>query len=157
MSGTQQIDIYRQPIQMEKQRELFREFLSKRGLKVTSQRDLIFDVFFRTHSHVNVEELYALVRRQDPRVGYATVYRTLKLLVESGLASSRNFGDGHTRYERGHDEAEHHDHLICISCGKIVEFKNKKIETLQKMVATKHQFKIEKHKLEIYGYCKDCR
>jgi Fur family ferric uptake transcriptional regulator len=92
----------------------------------------------------------------DPHVSVATVYRTMKLLAESGLAVARRFDDGQTRYEpSGH--GDHHDHLICNACGRIVEFENARIEELQLRVARNHGFEVESHKLELYGRCDRCR
>lgn len=109
------------------------------------------------NGHVTVEELVARVRKDDPRVSLATVYRTMKLLAECGLASARQFGDGQqTRYEAAAGR-EHHDHLICRVCGEIVEFSNDRIEALQDVVAKRHGFEVESHKLELYGRCAQCR
>jgi len=106
--------------------------------------------------HVSVEELVARVRRLDPRISVATVYRTMKLLADCGLAVPRQFGGGQTRYEAAAGRG-HHDHLICTGCGEIVEFANEKIETLQALVARRHGFEVESHKLELYGRCVRCR
>lgn len=136
--------------------ERMSEFLAEQGLKNTRQRDLIAAVVFEAEEHLNVEEIHQLVREKDPNIGYSTVYRTLRLLRESGLVSERHFGDGSARYEIAH-EGEHHDHLICTSCGKIIEFENDAIEELQELVARKHGFKMTRHKHEIYGLCKECQ
>src|ERR1700733_10516157 len=96
-------------------RALLSSHMLKKGLRSTDQRRLIVETFFRSPNHVSIEELLAQVRRQDPKVGYATVYRTLKLLAECDIANERRFGDGLTRYELA-DEASHHDHLICLDC-----------------------------------------
>jgi Fur family ferric uptake transcriptional regulator len=106
--------------------------------------------------HVPVDALVARVREQDPRVSIATVYRTMKLLVECGLATARHFGDGGTRYEPA-IRRHHHDHLICTRCGAIVEFESERIEELQDRVARRHGFEVEHHRLEIYGRCARCR
>ena len=90
-----------------------------------------------------------------PDIGYATVYRTLKLLVNVGLASERSFSENVTRFEPIHTN-KHHDHMICIRCGKIMEFENPKIERLQKETAKEYKFHIVSHKLELYGYCQKC-
>ncbi|MCL2178365.1 MAG: transcriptional repressor [Proteobacteria bacterium] len=124
------------------------------GLKRTRQRDLIATVFFQEEGHISIEELCAKVRRMDARISVATVYRTMRLLAESGLVHPHHFTGGHTRYEVA---GEHHDHLICTRCGSIVEFEDKQIETLQAAVARRHDFFILSHKMEIYGLCKDCR
>ena len=107
--------------------------------------------------HVSVEELVARVRRIDPRISVATVYRTMKLLADCGLAIPRQFGgDGQTRYESAAGRP-HHDHLICTTCGEIVEFANERIESLQALVARRHGFEVESHRLELYGRCAACR
>jgi Fur family ferric uptake transcriptional regulator len=126
-------------------------------LKSSRQRELIADIFFAARGHLSVDELLERVRQDDPRVGQATVYRTMKLLTKCGLAESRQFGDGHTRYEALSTHQDHHDHLICTSCGKIVEFVNTQIEALQTRVAKSHGFAVHTHKLELYGLCGDCQ
>src|SRR5439155_5304272 len=125
-------------------------------LRSTDQRKLIVETFFKAPNHISIEELLAEVRAQDKRVGYATVYRTLKLLTECGVAFERKFGDGLTRYELA-DESSHHDHLICIDCHEIVEFEEPRIEKLQDEVADKHGFALRAHKHELYGICPACQ
>ncbi len=132
----------------------FLEFIQTKGLKTTRQRSTIVQVFFRLHGHISVEELLREVKRVNPRIGYATVYRTLHLLVESGLVEERRFGDGLARYE-GRNEIEHHDHMICLDCGMIREFSNPRLLELQDKLAEESGFKIFKHRLELYGTCED--
>ena len=134
----------------------FAKFIGEKGLKSTTQRDEIVNAFFDSGGHVSIEELHHSVQKKNPKIGYTTVYRTLKLLTESGLAHESQFGDGQSRYEPVTAE-EHHDHLICLKCGTIMEFENKKIEKLQDEVAKQHGFEVKNHKLELYGYCKKCR
>lgn len=134
----------------------FKEALRERALKSTSQRDDIARVFFANNRHISVEELYREVKVVNPRVGYATVYRTVRLLRECGLAAERHFHDGEARFENTEDE-HHHDHLICERCGRIVEFANDAIERLQEHVAQKLGFVITRHKMELYGICAECR
>jgi Fur family ferric uptake transcriptional regulator len=134
----------------------FKHALKERSLKSTSQRDDIARVFFACNRHISVEELYREVRKVNPRVGYATVYRTVRLLRECGLAAERHFHDGEARFENV-EETQHHDHLICERCGRIVEFSNAEIEELQERVARKLDFVISRHKMELYGICGDCR
>ena len=134
----------------------FKNALKERNLKSTSQRDDIARVFFASNRHISVEELYREVRKINPRVGYATVYRTVRLLRECGLAAERHFHDGEARFENAVEE-QHHDHLICERCNRIVEFSNVEIEELQERVARKLDFVISGHKLELYGICGDCR
>ena len=107
-----------------------------------------------------VEAVTARAREQDPRVSVATVYRTMKLLAECGLAVARQFGDGQTRYEpstRRHAEAHDHDHLICTGCGAIIEFESERISELQRRVARRHGFEVERRRVELYGRCAACR
>jgi Fur family ferric uptake transcriptional regulator len=132
-----------------------KSYLESKGLKSTAQRDYIADTFFRINTHISLDELLKKVKRKTPRVGYATVYRTMKLLTGSGLAIERQFGDGHSRYENLPDDG-HHDHIICIKCSRIIEFQNQRIEQLQAETAKKFGFKVINHKLELYGYCSDC-
>ena len=139
------------------EREQFQRWMHERGLKATSQRDDIARVFFETDRHISVEELYNEVRHVNPRVGYATVYRTLKLLKECGLAAERHFNDGEARYEKAEEDKGHHDHFICERCTRIVEFENDEIEALQESVARKLGFVITRHRLELYGICRECR
>jgi len=131
-------------------------YIARKGLKHSRQRERIAAAFFSLGGHVTVEDVVARARRDDPRVSLATVYRTMKLLADSGLATARQFGDGQTRYEAA-DGRGHHDHLICTGCGAIVEFANDRIESLQALVARQHGFEVEQHKLELYGRCNRCR
>ena len=138
--------------------DVLREYVSNNGLKFTRQRELIAEVFFRAGGHLTVEDLLERVREHDPQVSLATVYRTMKLLTDCGLADAHRFGDRHVRYEPNEGEDEHHDHIICIECGKIVEFLNPKLERLQDKIAEEHGFRLERHRMELYGACtqEDC-
>lgn len=127
------------------------------GLKLTKQREAICEVFFAQVGHRRAEEILKDVRAQDPNVSLATVYRTLKLLQEYGLAESHNFQDGQAFFEPCFDDSEHHDHLICTRCGHILEFVNAAIEKLQIKVAATHGFKMTNHKMELYGLCASCQ
>jgi len=130
--------------------------IKAKGLKSTRQRSLIIDTFLGAEGHVSVEELWSKVRAADTKVSVATVYRTMKLLADAGLAEARNFGDGQTRYEAAMGR-HHHDHLICTNCGTIIEFENDRIEQLQDVIAKRHGFKVTSHKMELYGLCKNCQ
>ncbi len=137
-------------------KKAFNSFAASKGLRSTRQRDAILDIFLSTHQHVSVEELYLKIKASNPGIGHATVYRTLKLFVEAGLAREILLHDGQTRYE--HVLAgEHHDHLVCTGCNSIIEFENETIENLQDQIAALHGFLIKSHKLEIYGLCSSCR
>ncbi len=134
----------------------FTRFAAGKGLRSTRQRDIILDFFLATHQHVSVEELYLKIKAVHPGIGSATVYRTLKLFVDAGLAREVLLHDGQTRYE--HVVAgEHHDHLVCTACNTVIEFENETIEKLQDEIAARHGFLIKSHKLEIYGLCACCR
>jgi len=120
-------------------------YMARRGLRSTEQRRLIIDSFFDSHEHVTLDELLTRVRQDDPRIGYATVYRTMKLLSEAGIV---------------HELAEtdtHHDHLICMECGNITEFEEPLIEELQERIAARHGFLVKEHKHELYGVCNGCQ
>lgn len=133
----------------------FKVLISEEGLKSTRQRSEILDIFLNSTGHKNLSEIHAQVARRDPKIGYITVYRTLKLLTRLGLAAERKFADGETRYEPIH-EGTHHDHLICLGCGKIIEFEDDGLETLQHRIAKHHGFNIFHHRMELYGYCNAC-
>jgi Fur family ferric uptake transcriptional regulator len=131
-------------------------YMERKGLRSTNQRRLVSEVFFRTGGHLSIDDMLALVRKRDPKVGYATVYRTLKLLVECGLANERQFDDSGTRFEVAHSDS-HHDHLICLECKRIIEFEDAQIERLQDALAKRYGFKLKSHKHELYGVCEKCR
>ncbi len=134
----------------------FQQHLARTGLKATRQRELIAKAFFATNTHISAEALYRRVSGRDRRIGLVTVYRTLKLLKEAGLAHERQFGEGRALFEHASSE-RHHDHMICTECGKITEFENCKIEALQEQVARRFEFSLQYHKLELYGFCRECR
>lgn len=129
-------------------------YMSENGLRSTDQRRLIIDTVFESPSHLTVDQLLEVVRRVDPKVGYATVYRTMKMLADSGVVEESRFGDGFTRYELS-DDNSHHDHIICLDCGAIQEFEEPLIEELQIRVAKRFNFQIESHKHELYARCQD--
>jgi Fur family ferric uptake transcriptional regulator len=140
-------------VTVDRLRTRFNEYVRRNGLKSTQQRDVIVEQFLRSTGHISIEDLLARVRKRSPKVGYATVYRTLKLLTDCGIAAARQFGDGQTRFEVVGDHA-HHDHLICVNCGLILEFENDAIEQLQDEMADRlGGFKLVRHKLELYGLC----
>lgn len=131
-----------------------RDHLAKHHLKLTRQREHILQAFLRTE-HVTAEQMYRQLSKKDPHIGLATIYRTLNLFCEAGLAQARHFGS-QTQYDNVSHKG-HHDHLICTGCGKIIEFENCDIERLQEEVARKNGFRIQTHKLELYGLCASCR
>ncbi len=135
--------------------EQFQKYVSDSGLKNTAQRARIVEIFMGTTGHLSTEEIYDIVRSVDSSVGQSTVYRTMKLLCESGLAHEVHLGDGVVRYEP-HQE-EHHDHLVCEKCGKTVEILSKKMEKMQESIAKKHGFTPTTHTMCLYGICSECR
>ncbi|APS00952.1 transcriptional repressor [Pajaroellobacter abortibovis] len=148
---------FRNVLEVNRLRNLLQDYMIKQGLRSTDQRRLIVDTFFAAESHISIEELLAKVRKVDARVGYATVYRTLRLLTKSGVALERHFGDGLTRYELADSATDHHDHLICIECGAIQEFKEPSIERLQEAIAIQYGYVLCNHKHEMYGICPLCQ
>jgi len=138
------------------EQEVFLKHIQKRGFKRTAQRDLILDMFLRTEEHLSSEDLYRLVQKDDPSIGQTTVYRTLKLLTEAGLAREVRFGDGLTHYEHNYKH-QHHDHMICSECGRIIEFFSAELEAIQDAMAAKHRFQVTQHLLRIIGVCAECR
>ncbi|MCL6591582.1 MAG: transcriptional repressor [Firmicutes bacterium] len=131
------------------------ECLKKKELKITDQRKVILRVFLKSAHHVSAEELHDQLKHENQTIGLATVYRTLKLLCDCGLASELRLSDGIVRYEHlfGH---EHHDHLCCLQCDKIIEVIDPEIEELQQRLAEKNDFKVLSHRMELYGICKEC-
>jgi Fur family ferric uptake transcriptional regulator len=142
-------------ITMKPARAEFEGYLEGKGLRLTPQRSLILDVFLGREGHMTPEDLYMLVKRRDRSIGQATVYRTLKLLTESGMAREVDFGDGVLRYEHefGHS---HHDHLICLRCKKSIEVLDPAIEALQERLAERHGFLIKGHRMDMFGICREC-
>jgi len=135
--------------------DVLRAYLARHKLKRSEQREVILDVVLRSDRHLSVEELLRTVRRRHPEVGRTTVYRTLKVLVDAGLARELVI-DGQAHYERGY-RREHHDHFICRSCGAILEFSSPDIERLQEEFAARLGFQIEAHRHEIFGRCRNCQ
>lgn len=140
----------------QQEKQIFSEHIQKSGLRHTAQRDLILEMFLKTEEHLSSEGLYWLVQKKDASVGHTTVYRTLKLLTEAGLAREVRFGDGKTYYEH-HYNHDHHDHMICTECGKVIEFFSEKLEAAQDAMSDKYNFKPTHHSLRIWGLCEDCQ
>jgi len=135
---------------------VFSQYLKKKDLKLTAQRELILDVFLAHNGHISAEELFQKAREKQSHVGFATVYRTLKHMTQCGLARELDFGDGRIQYESDFNR-KHHDHMICTQCGTYIEFLNPKIEELQELVSRKHGFKITSHRMQLYGLCQKCQ
>ena len=135
------------------QMQRFRRYLLEKGLKYTRQRRAIALAFYRGNKHLSLPELLDLAKQREKSIGYATVYRTMKLLCDAGLATEHHFDDGITRFEITH---EHHDHLVCTLCGKIIEFECQMIEETQNQIASRYGFRLLRHRHELYGHCEDC-
>ena len=135
---------------------VFLDYLEQKKLKLTPHRELILENFVDNEGHRSVEDIYRVLREKDPRIGYTTVYRTMKLLAECGLAREIDLADGITRYEHLFNH-QHHDHMICMECGTSIEFFNPEIESLQDAASEQLGFKVLDHKLQIYGVCRKCQ
>ena len=140
----------------EEEIDVLEEYISENNLKITKQRRIVLKVFLESKDHVSVEELYNEVLKAEPKIGLATVYRTLALLTKSGLALEMDFGDGQKRYESSY-RSIHHDHMVCTKCSKILEFNHPLIEKYQDEVAEQNNFKITSHKLDLFGLCENCK
>ena len=135
--------------------DIFKDYLKQYNLRCTPQRQLILDVFLQQSGHVHIDGIHIRVRDKDPTIGIATLYRTMKLLVESGLAEMHTFNDK-TTYERLF-QVRHHDHLICIACEKTVEFEHPLIEKYQLEACERHGFTLKSHRMTLFGICKECQ
>lgn len=134
----------------------FLDFMKRSGLNITSQRIAIAEAFFELPGHHSLEEFYNIIVKRDASIGQTTVYRTLKLLCEAKLASEIHFSDDITRYEIARPTS-HHDHLICLECGAIVEIFDRRVETWQNEIAEEHGYKLKGHVHNLYGVCKACQ
>ena len=141
---------------MAKEVDLFIDFLRKKKLKLTKQREEVLSVFLNTDRHLSVEDLYNIVKKKDPSIGQVTVFRTLKLLSEADIAKEVNFGDKKIRYEHKYGH-QHHDHLICTECGRFIEAVDPEIEKLQNSLCRKFGFTPKNHRMQIFGLCKKCK
>jgi Fur family ferric uptake transcriptional regulator len=128
-------------------------YLDEHKLKHTKQREAILEAFLEARGHVTSEDLYNVIKARHAGIGFTTVSRTRKLLCESGLANERHFDDGVTPDEIQHD---HHAHLVCVRCGRIVEFECTMIESAQDEIAARYGFRLLRHRHELYGHCSDC-
>jgi len=137
-------------------KDMLRKYVAAKGLRNTSQREIILNAFLSAGKHITVDELFEKIREKNPEIGYATVHRNLRLMCDCGIADEIKIGQGKTRFEPKLDQ-KHHDHLICLKCGQFTEVNDEKIEKLQDKLAEVNDFIPQRHKLEIYGICKKCR
>lgn len=133
--------------------------LREKGYKITPQRKIVLQAFLdHQDRHLSAEDVYQLVKPLSHDIGIATVYRTLEVLSELGVLQKIDFGDGRGRYELNDaNEIHHHHHLICVSCGKVKEFDDDLLETLEGIIARKSNFQIIDHQVKFYGYCSECQ
>ncbi|HEX5726874.1 MAG TPA: Fur family transcriptional regulator [Longimicrobiaceae bacterium] len=136
---------------------LFRRYLRQLGRPVTDQRAAVADVVFNSREHLSVEDIEARLKERGERIGKATIYRTMEILVRSGLVEDHDFGDGFKRYEHLFGHQPVHEHLVCTHCRTVVEFQSPEILRLQQEVAERHGFQPTRHRLEIYGLCAECQ
>lgn len=140
---------------MKEEIAVLEKFIRQKGLRYTSQREEILKIFLSIEKHLSADELYKIVKKRNPEIGYTTVYRTMKLLEEAGLCTEIDFGDGISRFEHQYAH-EHHDHLICVKCDDYIEVVKPKIEELQEKLAKEKHFTPLRHKLQIFGICGKC-
>ena len=133
----------------------YKEALASRGLSVTQQRLRLGELIFSTHGHFTPDELDAKAKKAGIKVGRVTVYRTLNLMVDAGLVEERVFERGRVHYEHTVGHA-HHDHMVCVSCGKVIEFESEAIEREQQLAAARHGFAVLHHSHTLFGYCRGC-
>ncbi len=138
----------------------FRNF----GYKMTQPREIILDVFSRAKKHLSAEDMYMEVYKIYPGIGLTTIYRTLDILINMGMISRHDFGDGRSRYELISDlKGKHHHHLVCLNCGKIIDYSDfideeiKLFDKLEKVLSEKHNFEIKYHQVGFYGLCDKCK
>jgi len=141
---------------LKEETELFYAYLRQNGLKKTYQKDLILETFLNTEGHLSVEDIYALVKRKDKKVGVVTVFRTLKSLVACGIAREITLGDGLTRFEHSYHHPHHH-HIVCTECHKAIEYVSPELERIQDEIIRKYRFHPIHHRFQTYGICEDCR
>ncbi len=141
---------------MLEERTILIYFLRQKGLKLTRQREEILEAFLNIEEHLSTEDLYKVAKRKNPSIGHATVFRTLKLLIEAGIAKEVYLGDRRVQFEHAHGH-RHHDHLVCQSCSKLIETADSEIERLQDDLCKKFDFTPMSHRLQIFGVCKECR
>ncbi len=146
MSAKKDLELYLQEL---------RALVKQRGLKHSAQREQILTALFHSKEHLSPEEIHQKVKKSNPTIGLATVYRTLSFLERENLVSSISFGSEGKKYEL--NRGAHHDHMICLECGKILEFYDERLERLQEEIAKAHGFKLITHQMNLYGLCEECQ
>lgn len=141
---------------MKSAKTVLRQYLKSKGLLHSKQREQVLDIFLKTEKHPTIGDLYELVRKKNPKIGLATVYRAMRVICAAGLAREADFGDGVRRFEHEYQH-QHHDHLVCLKCGKITEVMSPEIEKLQERLAKKYSFTPLRHRMQIFGICGKCK
>ena len=136
--------------------ERFRRYLRDHRQPVTRQRELIAETVILSEDHLSAEAVQRRLKEKGVRVGTATIYRALDVLVDSGLVKAHDFGEGYKRYEPMTGQGRH-EHLICVRCGKVLEFSNEQLERMLPIIADEHLFQHQRHRVEVFGVCKDCQ
>jgi len=140
---------------MKPAKTIFSQYLRENGKLYSKQREQILDIFLKTEQHPTIDDLHDLVKKRHPKIGLATVYRTMEVICDAGLARKVDFGGSIKRYEHKYKH-QHHDHLVCLKCGRIIEVMSPGIEKLQERPAKKHKFSAVRHRMEIFGICSSC-
>lgn len=136
---------------------LFGRYLREQGLPVTQQRQAVAEVVFGSDEHLSVDDIEGRLRAEGDRIGKATIYRTLDLLVRSRLVAEHDFGEGFKRYEHRLSRQPEHEHLICTECGAVHEFKSREVQEIKREMSERFGFRTVRHKLEMYGLCRSCQ
>lgn len=155
MKRTKQTHNGKATVEYEDELNQFQAYLKQLGLRLTLQRLVIFNEVFSDHGHLDADEITHRLQNQGKKVGRATVYRTLILLVEAGLVKRIRLGSSQQYFEHIH-LGEHHDHLVCLSCGKVIEFYSDQIEKYQEIICHKEKFTPHRHTMVIFGVCSEC-
>lgn len=141
---------------IDEQMKMFSDYIRESGLRMTRQRELIVGTFLRNEGHLSTDELHELVRRKDRKVGYATVFRTLKAMTDCGLARKTDLDDGRARYEHYYRHPQHH-HIVCVECNRTIEFYSPELARLQEQIVSEYDFQPVRNRFQIFGICRDCR
>ena len=141
---------------MKSAKTIFKQYLKEKGMLLSHQREDILDTFMRTKNHPTVDSLYDVIQKKYPKIGLATVYRTMRIICDADLARKVDFGDGVRHFEHKYKRHKHY-HLICIKCGRVIEVKSPEIERLQKKLVSQHDFSATKNTMKIFGVCSKCQ
>jgi Fur family ferric uptake transcriptional regulator len=141
---------------MKSELQVFQDYIRQRGLRRTTEREVVLREIFEIHGHFDVDELYLKLRQKGVKVSKASIYRALPLFMECGLIREVDFSQGHWHYEHIYGHA-HHSHLRCLGCGEIQEFQEPALKLLEEQLAREYNYRIKGHHLQVQGYCSTCR